>query len=133
MTRYNVHIYREMRLFFPGIEATTPEEAANLAGGKPTYEAEYTEDCDGENLSALVDVVGDDEFAQSVTIDFEPERTRKASALLIEALAWLATAAEDLEAAIDGVTDQFDCEVKELLDACQNARTAIAEATGRAA
>ena len=26
MTVYNVHIYREMRLFFPGIEAVTPDD-----------------------------------------------------------------------------------------------------------
>ncbi len=133
MTRYNVHIYREMRLFFPGIEAATPEEAVRLAGDKATYEADYTEDCDGENLAALVDVVGDEEFTQSVTIDLEPERMRKAAPRLIEALNSLATAVEDLEAAIDGVTDQFHTELKELLAACRNARTAIAEATGRAA
>ena len=52
---------------------------------------------------------------------------------LLEALAWLSTAAEDLEAAIDGVTDEFNTEVKQLLTACRNARTIIAEATGRAA
>jgi hypothetical protein len=29
MTLYNVHIYCEMRLYFPGIEAPTPEAAAS--------------------------------------------------------------------------------------------------------
>jgi hypothetical protein len=62
MTLYNVHIYREMRLYFPRIEAATPEEAANIAGDKPTDNAECIEDCDGDNLAALIDVVGDDEF-----------------------------------------------------------------------
>jgi hypothetical protein len=122
-----------MRLFFPGIEAATPEEAVRLAGNKPTDEAEYTEDCDGENLAALVDVVGDEDFTQSVTIDLEPERMRKAAPRLIEALDSLATAAEDLEAAIDSVTDEFNTELKELLAACRNGRFAIAQATGRAA
>lgn len=86
MTLYNVHIYREMRLYFPGVEADTPEEAARIAADKLTEEAKYTEDCDGENLSALVDVAGDDQFEQSVTIDFEADRLRKAAPQLLEAL-----------------------------------------------
>jgi hypothetical protein len=86
MTLYNVHIYREMRLFFPGIGAETPEDAARFAADKLTEDAEYTEDCQGENLAALVDVVGDDEFEHSVTIDFDHERMRKAAPQLLEAL-----------------------------------------------
>src|SRR5438105_13778510 len=86
MTLYHVHIYREMRLYFPHVEAGTPDRAAELAAGKPTAEAEYAEDCDGETLAALVDVVGDDEFTQSVTIDFEAERLRKAAPELLAAL-----------------------------------------------
>ena len=86
MTLYNVHIYREMRLFFPGIEAATADEAARIAADKLTADAEYTEDCDGENLAALVDVVGDDEFEHSVTIEFEHETIRKAASDLLEAI-----------------------------------------------
>src|SRR5713226_449760 len=86
MTLYNVHIYREMRLYFPGIEAATPEEAARIAGDKPTEDAEYAEDCDGENLAALINLVGDDQFEKSVTIDFEAERLRKAAPEMLEAL-----------------------------------------------
>jgi len=87
MTLYNVHIYREMRLFFPSIEAPTPEEAAQIAADKLTQDAEYTDDeCDGENLAALIDVAGDDQYEQSVTIDFEAERLRKAVPELLEAL-----------------------------------------------
>jgi hypothetical protein len=86
MSLYNVHIYREMRLYFPGIEADTPEAAAATAADKLTEDAEYTEDCDGENLAALVDVAGDEEFEQSVAIDFETERLRKAAPVLLEAL-----------------------------------------------
>ena len=81
-----MHIYRELRLYFPGIEASSPEEASTLAGDKPTGDAEYTEDCDGENLSALIDLVGDDGFEKSVTIDFEPERLRKIATELLDAL-----------------------------------------------
>ena len=79
MTFYNVHIYREMRLYFPAITADTPGQAARIAADRLTAEAEYTEDCDGENLAALIDLVGDDEFTQSVTIDFDSERLRKAA------------------------------------------------------
>jgi len=86
MTLYNVHIYREMRLYFPSIEAATPEEAAKIASDKPTDNAEYTEDCDGDNLAALIDLVGDDAFEKSVIIDFEPERLRKAAPQLLAAL-----------------------------------------------
>src|ERR1700677_515089 len=86
MTLYNVHIYREMRLYFPNIEAISPEEAATFAGDKSTGDAEYTEDCDGANLSALIDLVGDDEFEKSVAIDFESERLRKVALELLVAL-----------------------------------------------
>jgi hypothetical protein len=97
MTIYNVHIYREMRLYFAGIEASTPKEAARIAADRMTGEAEYVEDCDGENLAALVDVAGDDEFTHSVAIDFEPERQRKAATELLEALNYLLEQTVDMD------------------------------------
>jgi hypothetical protein len=86
MTLYNVHIYREMRLYFPGIEAATADHAAKVAANKPTDAAEYTEDCDGETLAAMIDVVGDDQFEKTVTVDFEHEKERKAASELLAAL-----------------------------------------------
>jgi hypothetical protein len=86
MTLYNVHIYREMRLLYEGIDAPTPEEAAEIAGDKPTGDADGIEDCEGCTSTALVDVVGDEEYEQSRWIDFEPERLRKTAPLLLEAL-----------------------------------------------
>jgi hypothetical protein len=86
MTLYNVHLYREMRLFFPGIEAETPEAAAANARDRLTEDADDIRDCDGEDLGALVDVVGDDQYEQSLMIDFEAERLRKASPELREAI-----------------------------------------------
>ena len=86
MTMYHIHLYRVMRLYFPCIEACTPEEAARIAADRPTQEAFDTEDCDGDNLAALIEVAGDNEFTQSVTIDFEPERLRKAVPELLDAL-----------------------------------------------
>jgi hypothetical protein len=86
MTKYNVHIYREMRLTFAGIEAETSEIAAAIARETPTGDADDIEDCEGETLTALVDLAGADDFAQSVTIEFEGQRMRKAAPDLLEAL-----------------------------------------------
>jgi hypothetical protein len=83
MTVYNVHIYREMKLRFDGIVADSHEAAASIARHKPTDQADSTDDCEGENLAALVDVVGDEEFAESRIIDFEPERERQAAGKLL--------------------------------------------------
>ena len=74
MKTYNVHIYREMRLFFPGIVASTAEEAATLAADMPSGAARALEDCDGENLAALVGVIGREDRQQNWMIDFDPVR-----------------------------------------------------------
>ena len=66
---YNVHLYREMRLYFPGIEAGSHEQAAEIVAEKPTDQAETIDDCEGTNLAALVDVHGDDEYSQSRIVD----------------------------------------------------------------
>jgi hypothetical protein len=60
MTTYTVHLYREMRLVFPDIEAATHNEAARLASLKPTNDAEHIEDCEGHAFSALVEREGGD-------------------------------------------------------------------------
>ena len=86
MTLYNAHVYREMRLFFPDIEASSPEYAARIAKDRPTAEAEATEDCHGENLSAWGDVAGDDYLLHSQCFDFEATRLRKAVPGLLAAL-----------------------------------------------
>jgi hypothetical protein len=86
MTFYNVHIYREMRLLFERIEADTPEAAAAIARDRLTEDADDLEDCDGDTFAALVDVVGDDQYEQSVILDFEGERLRKAALELLTAL-----------------------------------------------
>lgn len=86
MTMYNVHIYREMRLVFEKIEADTPEAAAAIAHDKPTDDADDIEDCNGDDSAALVDVIGDEDYRRSATIDFEPERIRKAAPKLLAAL-----------------------------------------------
>jgi len=85
MTLYNVHIYREMRLVYDGITADTPEAAAAIARDQPTGDAVEIDDCEGETLSALVDVAGDEEYEQSRFIAFEEERLRQASPALLAA------------------------------------------------
>jgi len=84
--RYTVHLYREMRLLFEGIEADSHEAAASIARDKPTGDADKVEDCEGEDLAALVDVAGDEDYSQSVTIDFEAERQRKSAHRMLAAL-----------------------------------------------
>lgn len=83
--KYNVHIYRETRFKFEGIEATSPDEAANLAAEMHSDQSTEWEECNGDNLGALVDLVGDEDYTDSVLIDFEPERVRKAAQKLLAA------------------------------------------------
>lgn len=73
MTLYNVHIYREMRLRFDGIEADSPEAAAAIARERTAEDASVVDECDGITLAALVDELGDEEYERSVTIDFEQD------------------------------------------------------------
>ena len=113
MTLYTVHLYREMRLLFERIEADTTEAAAAIARDRLTEEADDISDCDGENLAALVDVVGDDQYEQSVTIDFDAERLRKAAPQLL--------------AACQMVVDRW--EHGDLAEAARVCAAAIAEAT----
>jgi hypothetical protein len=86
MTRYNVHLYREMRLVYEGIEATSHEGAAAIARNRLTEDADDIAACDGETFAALVDIAGDKQHEQSRMIDFEDERLRKAAPLLLAAL-----------------------------------------------
>jgi hypothetical protein len=123
MTLYHVHIYREMRLYFPAIEADSPKAAAQFAAGKPTGDAEYTEDCDGENIAALIDVDGDEQYSQSVTIDFEAGRLRKAAGDLLAALV---SAVQTLE----NIYGEAEANDSEYLD---ELRAVIARAKGPAA
>jgi hypothetical protein len=51
-----------------------------------TEDADAIDDCNGEDLGALIDVVGDDDYEHSVSIDFEVERLRKAASALLSAL-----------------------------------------------
>jgi hypothetical protein len=130
MTQYIVHLYREMRIDFGGIEAETPEAAAEIASGKPTGDADAIEDCDGENLTALVDVAGDEDFHQSVTIEFETERQRKAAPKLLSALKSILTYAENEAYALEKLKDspEAEAEADRAWNAVESAQAVIAEA-----
>lgn len=84
--RYDVHLYREMRLLFEGIEAGSHDEAAAVARRRPSDEADFMDDCHGEDFAALVDVTGDDTYEQSRFIAFEAERLRQAAPKLLKLL-----------------------------------------------
>ncbi len=79
MTTYNVHIYRELRLVFSGIDAPSHDSAAAIAHDRPTDDAESIDDCDGDTFAALVDVQGDDEHRRSRLILFEAELLHKSA------------------------------------------------------
>jgi len=101
---YNVHIYREMRLRFDGIHAPSHEAAARLADHMPTTSASLVDDCDGDSLSALVDVEGDEGFTNSRTIDFDSGRKLKVYERLLDALLNIKRRAEK---AGDGDADPY--------------------------
>lgn len=87
MPKYNVHIYREMRLAYTNIEAGTPEMAAEIARDFAEHQEQpVAEDCDGATFAALVDVHGDEEFSQSRTVDFEAGRLQQAAQQMYIAL-----------------------------------------------
>ena len=130
MTKFTVHLFREMRLTFVGIEADTPEAAAAAVSQKPTEEADNIEDCEGENLSALVDVEGNESFSQSVMIDFEAERLRKASAKLLAALEAVIDYAENEAYSLEKLKDSPEAEVEadRAWNAVEAGRDVISEA-----
>lgn len=130
MTKYNVHIFREMRLYYPGIEAESHAEAAEIASKMDTCEAGEAEDCNGEDLSAMVDVEGDEEFAKTELINFEPQRLLDVAPKLLEALLNALPYVED----VLSNPEQLACFKKGVVQGHAKAiREAIAEANGKGA
>lgn len=127
MTKYFVQLYRKMRLSYVDIEADTPQAAAAIASRKTTDDADNVEDCEGEDLAALVDVPGDDTCRQSVTIDFEPERQRKAAPVLLAALQGIIEYAENEAYALEKLKDgpNAEAEAEKAWNVLESARAAI--------
>jgi hypothetical protein len=128
---YNVHIYREMRLVYGGIEAGTPEEAAAIARDKPTDEADDIDECEGETFAALVDVQGDEDYRQSRMVDFEEERLRKAAPKLLASLEAVLPYAENEAYSLEKLKDspEAEAEAERAWKAVEAAQAAITEAT----
>jgi len=101
MTTYTVHLHRDIRLTFEGIEANSLEAALRIARDGDIRAAAAVEDS-GEDLSARVETEGGEGPGPSVTIPFEPERQRQVASRLRSALEY---AIEFLTANDDGEED----------------------------
>jgi len=134
MTSYNVHLTREMRVTFGGIEAESPESAASIAALMPTGDADDIADCDGEDFSALVDVAGDEDFSGSVTIEFTSERQRKAAPALLASLEAILPYAESEAYSLDKLKDsrEAEAEARQAWQAIADAQAAIKAANDAA-
>jgi len=108
MTVFNIHLYREMRLVYEGIEAASAEEAAAKARTFRTEDAVEIADCEGETLAALVDVVGDEEYENSQMIDFESQRMRQAAPETLKALREARRLILDMGRIIRGLDDNHE-------------------------
>jgi hypothetical protein len=130
MTKYNVHINREVRLVFESIEADSHEAAAAVACDKHPAAADDIDDCDGETFSAQVDVAGDEDSSQFVTIDFESERIRKSAPKLLVSLEALLPYAENEAYSLDKLKDspEAEAEAERAWKAVEAAQAAIAQA-----
>ena len=122
MPTYTVHVYREMRVKFTGIEAESPEEAASAGADLRTDQADDVEDCTGANLSALVDLEGDEDFEHSESVVFESGRMLDTGPGMLSAL----------EALISNIDEDVPPEyvTRHFRDALEDARVAVAKAKG---
>jgi hypothetical protein len=126
VNKYRVHIYREMRLVFDGIEAETPEAAARVAGNKHFDECDDWSDCEGENLSALVDHAPH----EGTWINFEAGRLLDAGSKLIAMLNGLLPEVDsEIEQRQHGGNDEDWAQLKILSD---EAHHLVRQATGGA-
>jgi hypothetical protein len=90
MTRFTVHLDREVRLRFENVEAASHEEAAAIARQLPAEEAAEVDDCEGEDFGAVIEAQGPEAVEHPVRARFEAGRARDSTPLLLEALATVA-------------------------------------------
>ena len=129
MPSYDVHLYREMRLLFEGIEAGSHEEAAALArAGTPQMPTRSTI-ATAKTFAALVDVVGDEQYEQSRLIDFEAERLRQAAPKLLEAVRDQPASYSCVIRPLAHASTLDGCSV-EIEDAWEQARATVADRRG---
>jgi hypothetical protein len=114
MRKFRVHVYREMRLVFEGIEADTPQAAADIAAEKHFDDCDDWSDCEGTNLAALVDE--------------EDGRMLRASHKLLAALNTLLPEIDaEIEQRRHGGNDEDWKELKRLSDEAHSAAREAAE------
>lgn len=136
MPRYNVHVYREMRLRFDSIEAATLQAAAEKARDLSLKAADDFDECDGEAFAALVDAEGDEDYSDSLVIDFDAGRLQKAASGMLAALLAILPYAEGELGSLrechrrDG---DLEAEVAEAEERVAQAWKAVGLAEGRAA
>ncbi|HWW87224.1 MAG TPA: hypothetical protein VNZ26_26685 [Vicinamibacterales bacterium] len=82
---YVVHLYREVRVSFYGIRATSDEDAASRARLLRTDRGEISHS-DTTDFCALVDSEDDDDLTASRVITFEDGRLRDVAPKLMDAL-----------------------------------------------
>lgn len=92
MPKYNVHLYREMRVKYLNVDAATPEEAAqkvkDINPEMCDYETELHE-CEGQSFGCVVDELdpsGVHSFLNEERVEFEEGKLRDAAPDLLEAL-----------------------------------------------
>lgn len=74
MPQYDVHLYKLYRVKHAGVDASSMEEAITKAIKLPDKEAECIEDCEEPAYEALVDVVGDEEYEQTLRFEMIDEK-----------------------------------------------------------
>lgn len=130
MPRYNVHLYREMRVRYRDVIADTPQHAATIVKDIDPELCDYENDiveCEGQSFAAIVDElvepeVGSDDVACETPLQFEYGALRDAATLLLNACdSALARLSEQYKNTFDSRMDN-DPLVIELRQALKNAR-----------
>jgi hypothetical protein len=130
MTHYTVQAWCDRRFITViDLDADTPQQALEGARAQTGQLLDAAEECDGNypwDEFAVYDFHGEEVNRH---MD-RPARLRAHAEDLLKALARLLDAAGNLDAAIDGTTDQFDDERRELTVAMHAASAAIALVEG---
>ena len=87
MKTYNVHLYREMCLFFPVLSRVRQKMPRRLLLICPQARLKRLKIVNGENLAALVGVVSREDCKQNWMIDFDPVRAIAPDLLTVLTLA----------------------------------------------
>ncbi len=126
---YLIHAWciRPFIAYLDSVQAATPEEAIAIARQQPQMLLDAAEECNGQY--PWDEFAAYDQDGNELLHILDPEAQLRNAAALLPALQFalkeLATAAEDLLAAIDGATDQFDPESAQLDAACTTARSLL--------